>query len=209
MTQRILEGVRHYYGSKVSQFGPTPRGADWNSRESQVLRFEQLLKVARDPGPLSLNDYGCGYGALVDYLVDRGYTFQYSGYDISKEMINEARKHHGRRPECRFLTTRSRLTAANYTVASGIFNVRLSTPDDVWRDYVFSTLHDFNGLSEKGFAFNALTSYADRERMRPDLYYADPALLFDYCKRHFSRFVSLIHDYPLYEFTILVRKQEA
>ena len=209
MTQRILEGVRHYYGGKVSQFGPTPRGADWNSRESQVLRFEQLLKVARDPGPLSLNDYGCGYGALVDYLVDRGYEFQYTGYDISKEMINEARKHHGRRPECRFLTTRSRLTAANYTVASGIFNVRLSTPDDVWRDYVFSTLHDFNGLSEKGFAFNALTSYADRERMRPDLYYADPALLFDYCKRHFSRFVSLIHDYPLYEFTILVRKQEA
>jgi SAM-dependent methyltransferase len=207
--QRILDGVRHYYGGKVSQFGPTPRGADWNSRESQVLRFEQLLKVAHDPGPLSLNDYGCGYGALLDYLADRGYVFRYTGYDISREMINEARKNHGRRAGCRFLATRSRLTAADYTVASGIFNVRLSTPDDVWRDYIYSTLHDFNGLSEKGFAFNALTSYADRERMRTDLYYADPALLFDYCKRHFSRFVSLIHDYPLYEFTILVRKQEA
>lgn len=209
MTHRILDDVRHYYGDKVSQFGPTPRGADWNSRESQVLRFEQLLKVVRDPGLFSLNDYGCGYGALVDYLVERGYACRYYGYDISREMINEARRQHGRRPGCRFLTTRSRLAAADYTVASGIFNVRLKVRKDVWSDYVLTTLNDLNRLSRKGFAFNALTSYADRERMRPDLYYADPALLFDYCKQNFSRFVSLIHDYPLYEFTILVRKQEA
>ena len=209
MTHRILDDVRHYYGDKVSQFGPTPRGADWNSHESQVLRFKQLLKVVRDPGPFSLNDYGCGYGALADYLVDRGYACRYCGYDISKEMINEARKQHGRRSGCRFLTTRSRLSATDYTVASGIFNVRLKVPEDAWSDYVFTTLHDLNRLSKKGFAFNVLTSYADRERMRPDLYYADPGILFDYCKRNFSRFVSLIHDYPLYEFTILVRKQEA
>jgi hypothetical protein len=43
--------------------------------------------------------------------------------------------------------------------------------------------------------------------MRPDLYYADPLFLFDYCKTKFSTLVSLIHDYPLYEFTILVRKE--
>jgi hypothetical protein len=42
--------------------------------------------------------------------------------------------------------------------------------------------------------------------MRDDLYYADPLFFFDYCKTRFSRFVTLIHDYPLYEFTILVRK---
>jgi len=39
------------------------------------------------------------------------------------------------------------------------------------------------------------------------LYYADPIFLFEHCRRTFSRFVSLIHDYPLYEFTILVRKE--
>jgi len=30
--------------------------------------------------------------------------------------------------------------------------------------------------------------------------------LFDYCKRTYSRDVALLHDYGLYEFTILVRK---
>ena len=41
--------------------------------------------------------------------------------------------------------------------------------------------------------------------MRPDLFYADPCWLFDQCKRRHSRDVALLHDYGLYEFTILVR----
>ena len=50
-----------------------------------------------------------------------------------------------------------------------------------------------------------LTSYSDPDRMRPDLYYGDPCRLFDHCKRRYSRHVALLHDYGLYEFTILVR----
>jgi hypothetical protein len=48
--------------------------------------------------------------------------------------------------------------------------------------------------------------YSDPERMRAHLYYADPCRLFDHCKRRYSRHVALLHDYGLYEFTILVRK---
>ena len=44
--------------------------------------------------------------------------------------------------------------------------------------------------------------------MRPDLYYADPCFLFDYCQRRYSRWVAVLHDYGLYEFTIVVRKEE-
>ena len=39
-----------------------------------------------------------------------------------------------------------------------------------------------------------------------DLYYADPLDLFDYCKRNFSKNVALLHDYRLYDFTLIVRK---
>ncbi|MFX7953370.1 class I SAM-dependent methyltransferase, partial [Acinetobacter baumannii] len=57
-----------------------------------------------------------------------------------------------------------------------------------------------------GFSFNCLTSYSDEDRKRDYLYYADPCQLFDLCKRRYSRQVALLHDYGLYEFTILVRK---
>jgi hypothetical protein len=61
-------------------------------------------------------------------------------------------------------------------------------------------------ISTRGFSFNVLTSYSDEDKKRDYLYYADPLFLFDYCKRHFSRKVALLHDYPIYEFSILVRK---
>jgi hypothetical protein len=69
------------------------------------------------------------------------------------------------------------------------------------------TIRQMSNLSYKGFAFNALTSYSDPQHVRPDLYYANPCFLFDYCKRNFFKQVVLLHDYGLYEFTIIVRKE--
>jgi hypothetical protein len=78
---------------------------------------------------------------------------------------------------------------------------------DEWRDYMLATIADLAALGRRGFAFNALTAYSDADRQRPDLYYADPLAVVDHCRRTFSRFVALLHDYPLYEFTVLVRFQ--
>jgi len=203
---KVLESVERYYSRKVEAHGPTPRGVDWNSPESQRLRFEQLVKIC-DPGqPFTINDYGCGYGAFATYLREQGYEFEYAGYDISSKMIAEAEELHAGAEGLRFFADESALGEADYTVASGIFNVRLETGEGAWREYVLHTLDKIARLSRRGFAFNVLTSYSDKEFMRPDLYYADPLVLFDHCKRRHSRFVSLLHDYPLYEFTMLVRK---
>ena len=94
---------------------------------------------------------------------------------------------------------------ADYSVASGQFNVRLQHSADAWHAYVVDTLDLLHECSRLGFAFNCLTSYSDPERMRADLHYADPCALFDLCKRRYSRKVALLHDYELYEFTMLVR----
>jgi hypothetical protein len=75
-----------------------------------------------------------------------------------------------------------------------------------WQEYILAVLGRISTVSKKGFAFNILTTYSDKERIRSDLYYADPCFLFDYCKTSFSRHVALLHDYGLYEFTIIVRK---
>ena len=202
----IRERVADYYSEKIRKFGETAQGVDWNSAESQKLRFEQLLKIVPPSATrYSILDYGCGYGALIDSLADRGMPFQYIGYDVSEEMILRARRLH-ERDDCTFSNDPEELGAVAYAVASGVFNVKLEIPVADWREYVVGALEDLHRLSTKGFAFNALTSYSDTERMRDDLFYADPAQLFDYCKRTFSGQVALLHDYGLYEFTILVRK---
>jgi len=72
---------------------------------------------------------------------------------------------------------------------------------------VHSIIERLYALSEVAFAFNCLTSYSDADRKRPDLYYPEPATMFDQCVRRYGRHVQLLHDYGLYEFTIHVRRQ--
>lgn len=203
----ILFQTKQYYNDKLGEYGPTSKGVDWNSTETQELRFEKLLKVCETGNLFTLNDYGCGYGALALYMTEQDYRFKYNGFDISGKMIAAAQREYGKFGHCAFFSDEKHLDVADYTVASGIFNVKLQTNEETWKEYLLHTLGKMADVSKKGFAFNVLTKYSDPEFMRDDLFYEDPRFLFDYCKRKFSRFVALLHDYPLYEFTILVKKE--
>jgi len=121
-------------------------------------------------------------------------------------MISSAKQRHVSTSRARFITSAEPDQLADYGVASGIFNVRLESTDGEWYDYLQATLDILDRTSRYGFAFNCLTSYSDEDKKRDYLYYADPCRLFDLCKRRYSSQVALLHDYGLYEFTILVRK---
>lgn len=203
----LLDEVAAYYAEKLAEHGATPRGVDWNGEQSQIVRFAQLCKIINPETPnFSLNDLGCGYGALFDYLRDKHANCTYLGVDVSQEMITVAEKRHAAVDQARFITATEPGVAADYGLASGIFNVRLGRSDAEWFDYLQATLDVLDRTSSLGFAFNCLTSYSDAEKKRDYLYYADPCQLFDLCKRRYSRQVTLLHDYGLYEFTILVKK---
>jgi len=210
MTKKIntLNAVKSYYSEKISRHGASPEGVDWNGVDSQNIRFEQLSKIL--PTDLtqafSLNDLGCGYAALVDFLKQSRPNFHYTGYDLSPEMIEHGIDRNNQYDEVKFYCSDRLTEEADFSIASGIFSVKLDEDDGIWLDHIKSVLENLNDLSVKGFAFNCLTKYSDAEKMRPHLYYADPSEIFDYCKRNYSRNVALLHDYDLYEFTILVRK---
>ena len=205
--QRFFTSLDRYFARALAQHGATARGVDWNSPESQELRFDQLLRVCRDRGPLSLVDYGCGYAALAGYLRRHGYEFSYQGFDVSERMLEQARRLHDGDQAVELVSREQDLTPADYCVASGVFNLRLDVDDDTWREYVLESLASLSRLGRLGFAFNMLTKYSDPPRMRPNLYYGDPCFFFDHCKREIARNVALLHDYGLYEFTMLVRKE--
>lgn len=203
----LLIEVADYYSSKLAQHGETARGVDWNDEKSQTLRFEQLSKIVNTQNTFSVNDLGCGYGALFDFLRNNYRSFTYFGIDVSMDMIQVARKRYQDKAEAQFVVSAKPDHIADYGVTSGIFNVRLNRSTEEWRSYLEATLDTLDQTSRFGFAFNCLTSYSDAEKRRENLYYADPCLLFDLCRLRYSRNVALLHDYGLYEFTILVRKK--
>ena len=206
MSARIEKSVSSYYSDKLKKFGTTPQGVDWNSEESQALRFTQLIKVLpQDTASFTVLDWGCGYGALHDFIFSTGLTPRYSGYDLSLEMIDACKAKFKDNP-AQWYTEEELISEHDYIIASGIFNVKMEFTNAEWHEYILKTLHTINRLSKRGFSFNILTSYSDNEFMKNNLFYADPCFFFDYCKRNFSKEVALLHDYKLYEFSILVRK---
>jgi SAM-dependent methyltransferase len=204
----IERRVGDYYTGKLREHGPTHRGVDWNSEGSQRLRFEQLLQVVDLDARFSINDWGCGYGALAEHLAGAGARFSYTGYDISDAMAEAARGRLSGVPDCSVTTSVDELPIADYTVASGIFNVLAGADAARWTDYVQDIIGRMAAISRRGIAFNMLTSYSDADKMRAGLHYADPCAMFDWCKRSLSRHVALLHDYGLWEFTMLVRFDE-
>jgi SAM-dependent methyltransferase len=203
---KILGDVSAYYSEKIAQHGNTPQGVDWNGEVGQVQRFAELSKIIANPNAFSVADIGCGYGALFDYIEARYQDFSYLGVDISQSMINAATARLAPHQNQRLIIGHEADIETDYAIASGIFNVRLDKSDSMWLDYIIQTLDAMNRTSTSGFSFNCLTSYSDGDKKRDYLYYADPCQLFDICKKRYSRQVALLHDYGLYEFTLLVRK---
>jgi SAM-dependent methyltransferase len=201
--EAIRARVGAYYSGKLAAHGATPRGVDWNSAESQALRFDQILRLVDAPEPITINDLGCGYGALAGHLEQRGIEAAVHGADLSPAMVAAARE---RFPGQRWSSDAAEFELADYTVCSGVFNVRLETGVAEWSEYVWETLDQMHRLSARGTIFNMLTGHSDAEHMREDLFYADPGEWLDAAIRRYGRDAAVLHDYPLYEFTMKIGK---
>lgn len=204
---KILENCEAMYKQRVQEHGVTAKGLDWKDENSQAVRFSQLSKLfPPESGFFSVNDLGCGFGDLHPFLQRLGFNCAYHGYDILPFIIDNARLKY---PKTTFshIKKSSDMEVSDYVVASGIFSKTFGyIGEEEWWEYIINTLRTMFDKCTKGIAFNALTSYSEEEFKRPDLYYTDPCRVFDFCKRNLSPNVALLHDYGLYDFTILVRK---
>ena len=197
--------VREYYSGTLQRHGPTPLGVDWPNVLSQYLRFVQLLKLCRFGQPFSLNDFGCGYGALLEFLAMRhgDTTVTYRGIDISPAMVVAARARWGDNSRAVFAVGSQCGALADYSLSSGTLNVRLGHPVAEWEAYVEAILTDLEASSRIGFAVNFMLP-RDEDPAGAGLYRTPPERWTPFCER-FGR-VELITGYGLREFTLLVRK---
>lgn len=204
----MMSDIDKFYQDNLRQFGSTAKGVGWKNDEAQRVRFSQLLKLVSSQEAFSINDLGCGVADFVDFLTNEKHSFRYHGYDMMPEMIQRARRKFANNESVllQVISGTSEISQADYTIASGIFNIRLTSSDETWLQHILDTITIMNNKSKIGFAFNILSLYSDQEFRKAELFYADPLYLFDFCKRSFSKNVALLHDYGQYDFTIIVRK---
>ena len=207
--KQINKDLEKYYNDALENFGPGARGVGWKSEMTQENRFAQLAKIIKEKEDFSINDLGCGTGDLLAYLGNNSFkNFIYTGYDVMESMVDLSKETHKNSANASFkkINPGQDMDMADYSVASGIFNLKYAIDEKAWMEYILQTVEMMDRCSKHGFAFNMLTKYSDREFMLDTLYYGDPLVFFDHCKRNYSRNVALLHDYNEYDFTILVRK---
>lgn len=198
--------VEGFFTNLIETHGAVPKGAFYPDPEQQRTRYDELaLLFTQSSASFTLLDYGCGYGAFYDYLVERGVQCDYWGYDISPAMLSAGREQH---PQLtgRFLDEVPADLIVDYVIVSGTFNQRVGTEVPAWEALIHATLDDFDRRTRLGFAFNMLSAYRDEHRKLELNYYGDPLHYFDHCFRKYSPNIGLAHDYNLWDFTIRVRK---
>jgi hypothetical protein len=63
-----LDKIASLYSDNVKRDGAVSKAVGWKTPESQALRFAKLTSVVDDDGAgFTVNDYGCGYGAHLEY----------------------------------------------------------------------------------------------------------------------------------------------
>ena len=205
---RLHEDVERYYTQKVLTHGASALGVDWTCQPTQELRFVQLLKICDFEHPFALNDVGCGYGALLSFLRKRyrGAKVDYLGTDLSQAMIDKASPSRSLAIRSQFVVTAGIPRIADYSVASGIFNVKLGHPIAGWTVFIKQMLTAMHAASRIGFAVNFLAPLEQGMQDIPELYRTSPETWIRYCKRQFNVKAEVASDYGMREFTLTVRR---
>ena len=195
--------IQAYYSEKFSEFGPSPKGVDWNGVESQHTRFQMLVKHLGIELDSTLLDFGCGYGELLTYLRGSNDSLDYLGYDIVQTSIEAAKRLHDSF-QADFVSVLPELRVWDYIVMSGVFNVKGEVDEVEWGEYVVSTINSLLPRADKGVSFNMLTTFNDLDLRKEHLYYVDPMELVSKLKISPPSTVILDHSYPMWEYTVTI-----
>jgi SAM-dependent methyltransferase len=206
--EKYIQDIKNFYDKKFNAFGPNPKGLDWNDLNAQENRLNNIIKCISKKNNLKINDFGCGYGHLIEILNQNNFIkYHYVGYDISNTMITFSQEKYKKYKNIAFINGDIlALKEADYTIASGVFNKIFMSNKKKWEDYLFSSIEEMYKKSEIGIVCNFLTDKADKSYKRSDLYYASPESIIKFSAK-LSKYFCLHHDYGAYDFLIKINKR--
>jgi 2-polyprenyl-3-methyl-5-hydroxy-6-metoxy-1,4-benzoquinol methylase len=99
MKDRDRAEVSHFFNESLRQYGYDPQSLGWIPG-TQEARFRVLTAIGDLEG-CSVLDVGCGFGDLYEYLCRNGVNVDYTGVDLSPDLLEIARQRH---PDVRFIS---------------------------------------------------------------------------------------------------------
>jgi len=205
----IAERQAHYYGDLFEKHGA---GIDAVASGRQVykdLRYERLAMVFARDESCSVHDVGFGLGHFYEFLKVRypKKTISYSGSEVTPQFVEYSRKAY---PEAAFylrdLTEGPFPERYDYLIFAGMFYHLAGSSAAEFGEFTRQMLRNGFASANRGIAFNFVTGYVDYRY--DDLFYGDLPEIIEFVSRNLSRFFTIDHATPLYEYTVCVYREE-
>lgn len=208
----IFAEQKRLYTESYKRFAGGPEATMQVHSDYQYLRFQKILDqiINIDNGQkITMLDYACGPGDLLEYLQKKDIPISYSGIDINENYINFAKNKFKDMADI-FILQKSQfpsLTSTyDYICISGMFHYKGTANPKEWEAVCKKLIKDLFKHVNKGLIFNCLTSQVDF--MDANLFYWDPNIVIDFVGSSFSRYFKIDHAYPLYEWTLAIYTEE-
>ena len=206
----LLNPVKKVFSQSVKNYGSTPKSVAWSSQEKQFRRFQifaGLFSLIPANTRFSINDLGCGYGAMFRAYKDfPEFNYgRYFGYDISKEMLLEAKKKIND-PRAFWIQSHEATEEADFSFVSGTYNLNMDADEDLWRVYIENNLLQLWSKTRLALGFNMLSKHSPKRQKT--LYYADPEHFYAFCAQNMRGRVKMVNRLEPEEFVIFVLRED-
>ncbi|MDF1877743.1 class I SAM-dependent methyltransferase [Sulfurimonas sp. SAG-AH-194-L11] len=144
-----------FYSNAIKKHGFNAKGVNWLSKETQELRFDEILQLLPDAlSESSLGDAGCGFGDFYHYLVKQDKKPKYyTGIDSLLKMVHLATTK--TQEEILHLDIcKETLPIKDYYICSGALNILTTFETHLFIQNCYKS-------SRKSFIFNTL--YGDKQ----------------------------------------------
>lgn len=176
-----------FYTRHLKDFGDAPQAVRWTPG-GQLRRYETLLRISGGSSGKTVLDFGCGKGDLYGFMKEKGFSFDYCGIDINKDLIELAMRKY---PEAEFIVMDIDETdfGRHFDIifVCGVFNLRITGIEESMKHI----LKKLFGLCTEALHVNLLTSYIPRKSV--ELFYVKPEELLNFAITELSRSVALLH----------------
>lgn len=206
---KISHQLKDHYSKKYASFGSTPEGVDWGKDDKlayarQIKMLGLLLDIKQE---VSLLDVGCGYGHLAEIIRDKNISVKYSGVDVVKSMIDDAKEKFPQFKFHNFDFLNFKCLNYDYLVCNGILTQKLSATTLEMNGFFQAVVRKMYEHANIGIAFNVMSTFVNYQN--ENLYYKNPSETLAWCTTELSPHVVLDAAYkPWYEYTVYVYKPE-
>jgi cyclopropane fatty-acyl-phospholipid synthase-like methyltransferase len=200
-TKSNLDIIKDFYSEYYSDPKNKSEIVGWSSKKEQEIRFKVLLDVGFKNGDTIL-DFGCGLGALYEYMSKRYDSFNYIGVDVNDDFIKKCEK---KFPNVNFKTIKD-ISDVNYFydwfIASGAFTVYTPIKN------MMETIKIAHKQAKYGMAVNFLESTYAKDSDLEAIRGYDKEELFNTFLQEFDdlNIVKLVDSYIEKDFTIYIKK---